>query len=117
MTEEPRTYTKDEVYAAVNAGADLVLSDDLELDDGRDWSLVNLAANAMLSLLENPEMSLDDVIRANWQEEETVCKVCGDGIFQNGNGEWEHGEPPDEPHEPVPDPDGVVRMVRGWING
>lgn len=113
----PRTYTRDEVSAAVNAGAGLVLSDpDLYISEGSGNSLVNLAANAMLSLLDNPAMSLNDVIRANWQEEETVCKVCGDGIFPNASG-WEHGEAPDEPHEPVPDPDSVVRMVRGWING
>jgi hypothetical protein len=55
-----RTYTRDEVVAAVNAGADLVGYSDQ----------INLIVNAQLTLLDQPEASLRDVILSNWQAEE-----------------------------------------------
>jgi hypothetical protein len=64
-----KTYSRDDVSQAVNAGANLVTGDPgIYMDEGRDWSLVNLVVNAALSLLDDPGMSLDEVIRANWQE-------------------------------------------------
>jgi hypothetical protein len=81
-----KTYSREDVSRAVNAGADLVLQDGgFYLDEGRDWSLVNLVANAALSLLDDPGMSLDDVIGANWQERD-----------EDGN-------------------DVTVETVRGWL--
>jgi hypothetical protein len=35
----------------------------------RDHDLLNLAANAILSLLNDPGLSLDNIIRANYQPE------------------------------------------------
>ena len=75
MSEEQRTYTRDEVTGAVNKGADLVLGDG-ELppppppgetsDSIRVRNIVDLAANAALHLLDNPGTA-----GMNWRSEET----------------------------------------------
>lgn len=71
MTTAEKLYTKDEIHNAVNAGVDLVGD---ELTNGglgeRDTDLLNIAAKAILSLLDNPGMSLDDVLDENWGDEE-----------------------------------------------
>lgn len=54
-------YTREQVSEAVNAGADLV-RDGLDAGD-RDIDLINLIVNAALTLLGEPGLSLDDVIR------------------------------------------------------
>ena len=70
MSEEQRTYTRDEVTGAVNKGADLMLDDEgifpRETSDSiRVRNIVDLVANAALHLLDNPGARLDDVIEAN----------------------------------------------------
>lgn len=58
------TYTRNQVSEAVNAGADLVTSD---IGDGeRDTDLVNLVVNAIMTVLDSPDVSLDDVIESNY---------------------------------------------------
>jgi hypothetical protein len=88
-----RVFTRDEVEAAWNNGAELVLQDgDLSLSD-RDTDLVNLVCNAIGQCLDNPETdSLDDVILANY-------------------------DPQDVDDHPDGMPDSVrVDIVKGWIN-
>ncbi len=75
MSEEQRTYTRDEVTGAVNKGADLMLDDEgifpRETSDSiRVRNIVDLVANAALHLLDNPGARLDDVIEANWQADD-----------------------------------------------
>jgi hypothetical protein len=60
-------YTREQVSEAVNAGADLV-RDDLDLGDC-DTDLINLLVNAALTLLDEPGLSLDDVIRRCYETE------------------------------------------------
>jgi hypothetical protein len=65
----PRLYTREEISAALNKGADMVLGRDG--DDYcetsatiRDADLVNLTVNAIGEILDDPDISLDDVIGA-----------------------------------------------------
>lgn len=67
------TFTRDQVSAAVNAGAEMVL--DVVDNDERDTDLVNLVVNATLTLLIEPSADLDDVIAENY--EATPDKVRG----------------------------------------
>jgi hypothetical protein len=62
--------TREQVEKAVNAGADLVLDDDQIGGSDRDRDLVNLVCNAILSLLDEPGLTLDEVIERNWDGEE-----------------------------------------------
>lgn len=62
---EGKTFTRDQVSTAVNAGADLV-RDELELGD-RDCDLLNVAVCAMLTVLDDPSADLDKVIAQNWE--------------------------------------------------
>ncbi|MCF3100993.1 hypothetical protein IPZ58_05310 [Streptomyces roseoverticillatus] len=59
------TYTRDQVSAAINGGADLV-TDEL-VDAERDVDLINLVVNAALSILDTPEISLNDVMERNYE--------------------------------------------------
>lgn len=65
-----KTYSRDEVNQAVNAGIDLITGDREIYLSGRDHDLLNLAVNAALSLLDNPDWTLDDVIRHNYESED-----------------------------------------------
>jgi hypothetical protein len=62
-----KTYTEEEVSKAVNAGIDLVR--DEVGDSERDSDLLNLAVNAVMTLLEHPGegLTLDDVIESNYE--------------------------------------------------
>jgi hypothetical protein len=60
-------YTRDEISTAANNGADMVdYSDEL-----------NMAVNAQMTLLDNPDATLDDVILANWQCEAEDFETAG----------------------------------------
>lgn len=61
------SYTREQVSEAVNVGADLV-RDDLDVGD-RDIDLINLVVNAALTLLDEPSLSLDDVIKRCYDAE------------------------------------------------
>lgn len=88
-------FTRDQVEAAWNAGADMVLQDDDLQLGGRDADLVNLVCNAIGTCLDNPGTDdLDDVILANYDPEL------------------------DEEDEGLSDEDANakrVRTVKGWI--
>jgi hypothetical protein len=108
----PVTYTRDQVSRAVNDGTDLVM----ELGDGeRDSDLLNLAANAALTLLDNPAATLDDVILANYQADDIAIDwdaVDGDP-YPNGT----PGRPPIE-HE-ISDEEynrALIAQVKGWVS-
>jgi hypothetical protein len=62
----PRTYTREEVVAAVKAGADLVNQDGQIGGSDRDMDLIDLVCNAILTLIDEPGMTLDQVIERNW---------------------------------------------------
>jgi hypothetical protein len=64
-TEPPVTFTREQVSDAVNAGADLVV-DGLGVGEAES-DLVNLVVNAIVAVLESPGISLDDVIRQNYE--------------------------------------------------
>jgi hypothetical protein len=59
-------FTRDQVSTAMNAGADLVRDDpglqlgDLEID------VINLVINAAMTQLDNPTVSLDEVMNENY---------------------------------------------------
>lgn len=59
MTE----YTRDEVSTAVNGAADMLNGADLDSDT---VSLVDFMVNAALTLLDNPDADVDDVLEENW---------------------------------------------------
>lgn len=67
MSPSAAAYSREQVSEAVNAGADLV-RDDLDVD-GRDVDLINLIVNAALTLLDEPGLSLDDVIKRCYDTE------------------------------------------------
>lgn len=58
-------YTRDQVAAAVNAGADCI-RDALDVGD-RDTDLINLVVNAALTFLDQPEADFDAVVGANYE--------------------------------------------------
>lgn len=68
---QTETFTRDQVSKAAT-----LIRDDRQLfpfedsDSIRVNSFIDLAVNATMSLLDQPGMSLDDVIRANWQPED-----------------------------------------------
>lgn len=61
------TYTRDQIDAAVNAGANMI---------GYS-NLINLIVNAQLTLLDQPDATLEDVILANWQAESEDYEAAG----------------------------------------
>jgi hypothetical protein len=65
-------YDREEVSRAVNAGADLV-RDGLPTGD-RDSDLLNLVVNAALTLLDEPGLDLDEVIRRCYEVEPAVVR-------------------------------------------
>jgi hypothetical protein len=93
------TYTRDQVSAAVNAGVELVMNDKDIYFDGKTTDLLNLVANAALSVLDQPGMSLDDVILSNYQPD-----IPDDY------------EPPIESEDDPRYPAAVVATVRGWVS-
>ncbi|WP_158754255.1 hypothetical protein [Streptomyces sp. NRRL F-2580] len=60
-------WTREDISTAVNAGVDLV-AEELAGSE-RDQDLMNMVVNAVLHVLENPNASLDEVIRENYEEE------------------------------------------------
>jgi len=63
-TQATSSDTAPNITAAINGGADLI-TDTLNLGD-RDLDLVGLVANAILTRLENPAASFQDVVKASY---------------------------------------------------
>jgi hypothetical protein len=61
-----QTYTCDQISEAVNAGADLVLSE-FDLGD-RDMDLLNLVVNAAMTVLDKPDADMDYVAAECYSE-------------------------------------------------
>lgn len=112
-----RTYTRDEVLTAVNAGAQLVQDDDGIHLSGRDTDLVNLVVNAAGSMLDDPPPASVDEVAERCYQPDPECAVCGDEVTENDDGRYAHRSPPqpEDEHEPVVKSIGDV--VRGWISG
>lgn len=67
-------YSDKQINAAMNAAADLIQGDaDLSLT-ASDNDLINLVVNAAGSLLITPSMSLDDIIRENYDLEPEIVR-------------------------------------------
>jgi hypothetical protein len=60
------TYSRDEISHAVNAGADLVLTE-FDLGD-RDMDVLNLVVNAALTVLDKPDATMNDVAECCYSE-------------------------------------------------
>ena len=60
------SYTYDDVCTAVNNAANML--DDLDSDT---QTLVDFVVNATLTLLENTEAEIEDVLEANWEDSES----------------------------------------------
>jgi hypothetical protein len=65
-------YSREQVAEALNAGADLV-RDGLEAGE-RDADLINLVVKAALTLLDEPGLSLDEVIGRCYDAEPAVVR-------------------------------------------
>ena len=65
-------FSREQVAQAVNAGADLV-RDELPTGD-RDADLINLVVNAALTLLDEPGLDLDEVIRRCYEAEPATVR-------------------------------------------
>lgn len=117
--EPERTYTRDEVLTAINAGAQLVQDDDGISLGGRDTDLVNLVVNAAGSMLDDPPpASVDEVVERCYDPDpDPECTICGDEVTENDDGSYAHRSPPqpEDEHEPAVRSPGDV--VRGWISG
>lgn len=61
-----KTWTRDEVGKAMNAGADLVL-DDFDSGD-RDRDFANAIVNAAMGVLDNPEVTMTEVIKESYSD-------------------------------------------------
>ncbi|MFJ7901870.1 hypothetical protein ACIQ6V_15500 [Streptomyces sp. NPDC096198] len=59
-------WTREDIANAVNNGADLVGD---ELGSERDTDLLNMVVNAVLTLLDNPHYTLDEVITECYDED------------------------------------------------
>jgi len=105
--EPERTYTREEVSAALGQAANLVQ----ETHDGYENTdtvfedtAVDLAVNAGLYLLDRPDATLDEIIPASYADVELNDSDFEDGeLDDNGN--------------PLPGRDraALVRKVRGWL--
>lgn len=60
------SYTYDDVCTAVNNAANML--DDLDSDT---QTLVDFVVNATLTLLENTDAEIEDVLEANWEDSES----------------------------------------------
>lgn len=60
------SYTYDDVCTAVNNAANML--DDLDSDT---QALVDFVVNATLTLLENTDAEIEDVLEANWEDSES----------------------------------------------
>lgn len=70
-TDQPKTYTLDQVNAAINEGADLVIEGQSLSDRATD--LVHLACNAIGQVLKEPGITLDEAILRSYEADpETV---------------------------------------------
>jgi hypothetical protein len=71
MMSSERTFTRDDVIAAANAGADLVLhamSDNGYMGSDEAYNVSNLVVCAIGSVLDNPHASVVDVLAENFQD-------------------------------------------------
>lgn len=90
-------YTRDQIEAAVNGGADMIGMSDR----------INLIVNAQLTLLTKPDATLEDVILANWQADEEDYAAAGIDTESD-----DHDLTEDE--ERAVDA-ALVERVKGWL--
>jgi hypothetical protein len=102
-----RTYTREEISAAFNAGANLAQEHEYEdTDTIRMDDAVNLAVNAGLYLLDHPGATLDEIIPASYAEVELDMD------------DFEDFDPNNEPTPVMGTPRwnaALVRKVKGWL--
>lgn len=96
-------WTRDQISAALNAGADMVLDDDdlfgMETSDSiRMRSLIDLVVNAIGTVLDDPDVTLDDVILASYQPT----------VYDDDGSEISPGDPGYDA--------AAVTEVRGWVD-
>lgn len=105
------TYTRDQVNKAVNDGIDLITMDnDIYLSD-RDQDLLNLAVNAALHKLDNPDADLDDVILSSYQPDLDRYDDYVPVVSAFGRVGYIMPELSDEDYQAR-----AVEEVRGWID-
>lgn len=79
MTEPGKTYSREQVIEAVNEAISLIEDDSRIYLDPAKSTLLDLAANGAITLLEQPGRTLNEIIQANWQpateNEDVVEKV------------------------------------------
>ena len=83
-------YTREQVERAVNDGADMVNSSDE----------INLVVNAQLTLLDNPQATLNEVIVANYDPAADEEDVDPQNLVEGYDAEQS----------------AVIRTVRGWVS-
>ncbi|MEU2366190.1 hypothetical protein ABZ616_36520 [Streptomyces noursei] len=66
IREPVYVWTREDISNAVNNGVDLVND---ELGSERDTDLMNIVVNAVMTLLENPHYTLDEVIQECYDED------------------------------------------------
>ncbi|MGK5627023.1 hypothetical protein [Streptomyces sp. URMC 123] len=65
--EQVYVWTREDISKAVNSGVDLV-ADELAKSE-RDTDLMNMVVNAVMTLLDNPHYTLDEVIQECYDED------------------------------------------------
>jgi hypothetical protein len=117
VPEEDRTYTREQVLAAINEGAneaqDIVHGDYENEESIRDDSAADLVANLAIQFLEHPEMTPDEAIAAAWADD-----VVPDFDTMSDEFWAEHGIGDDDP-DPEPGSPAyraaIVATVKGWF--
>jgi hypothetical protein len=128
VTVRRQLHTRDQVSEILNRAADEIRDDDgiFEYETSetiRAQSLMDLLVNAAMCLLDNPDMSLDEVMSACYIVEEQSCEQCGGDVFEDDSGFHHRLEgkrkadvPQDADHAPVPHPRDAAEMVREWVS-
>lgn len=74
-----KLYTHEHILTAVNAGADLVTHDEhMELGE-YETDLINLVVNASMTMLDDPNAALDDVMDENYDGGAAEVRSWWDG--------------------------------------
>lgn len=68
------TYTVDQVNEAVTAGIQMIMNDEELVLSDSDHDLMNLVGNTILSVLNDPSLTLDQVIEGNYQASPETVK-------------------------------------------
>lgn len=122
----PPGFSRDQVSQAANRAADMIRGDSRVFTYETSHTiaaqtLIDLVVNATLTLLDDPGLSLDDIIAENWQIDDQSCSECGDPVFVEDNGVSHHGQAghidydADGDHVAIPEPASETDMVFGWL--